>query len=138
MICDIIKHESEKKIRIVYENQYFIAFAPYASKMSYECMIAVKDHIPSISGFDEEILYCLADVIKAVLSAVKTLREGICYNLCFEDTPKGQEGHWFMKILPRMGNPAGFEYGTNSYINPILPEKAAEYMRNKIKENYRG
>lgn len=24
MICDIIKHESEKKIRIVYENQYFI------------------------------------------------------------------------------------------------------------------
>lgn len=138
MICDIIKHESEKKIRIVYENQYFIAFAPYASKMSYECMIAVKGHIPSISGFDEEMLYCLADVIKAVLSAVKTLREGICYNLCFEDTPKGQDGHWFMKILPRMGNPAGFEYGTNSYINPILPEKAAEYMRNKIKENYRG
>ena len=84
------------------------------------------------------MLYNLAEILKTVLSATKTLRKGICYNLCFEDTPKGYDGHWYMRILPRMGNPAGFEYGTNSYINPILPEDAAAYMRDKIEEEYRG
>ena len=58
--------------------------------------------------------------------------------MCFEDTPKGKDGHWFMRILPRMGNLAGFEYGTASYINPVLPEDAALYMRKIISENNRG
>lgn len=138
VICDILKHEQDKKIRVISENNHFMVFAPYASKMSYECIIASKKHIPSFGEFNDEMISELADIIKKILSAVKTLRNGICYNICLEDTPKGYDGHWYMKVLPRMGNPAGFEYGTNSYINPILPEEAAKYMRNKIMENCRG
>lgn len=138
IICDILSHELERGTRIVAENEHFAAFAPFASKLSYECNIAAKEHIPSFENFSEDMLYNLAEILKTVLSATKTLRKGICYNLCFEDTPKGYDGHWYMRILPRMGNPAGFEYGTNSYINPILPEDAAAYMRDKIEEEYRG
>ena len=112
--------------------EHFVAFAPYASKMSFECDIAVKKHMPTFGEFDDEMLKELAIMLKLILSAVKTLRKGICYNLCFEDTPKGEMGHWYMRVLPRMGNLAGFEYGTSSFINPILPEKAASYMRDKI------
>ncbi len=138
LICAVIDHEKEKKIRLVAENDTFIAFAPYASQMSYECDIAVKRHIRSYGEFDDGQLNELTQILKIVLSAIKTLRKNICYNLCFEDTPMGCDGHWYMRVLPRMGNLAGFEYGTCSNINPIFPEDAAEYMRNKIKENYRG
>ncbi|GFI62163.1 galactose-1-phosphate uridylyltransferase [Clostridiales bacterium] len=138
LICDIVKHELEKNIRVVAESNNFVAFMPYASKMSYECTIAAKAHIKSFGDFDDEMLREFAEMLKMVLSGVKTLRNGICYNLCFEDTPKGCDGHWYMRVLPRMGNPAGFEYGTNSYINPIFPEDAAKYMREKIAENYRS
>ncbi len=138
IICSILEHEMKMRTRIIAENEYFTAFSPYASKMSYETAIAAKGHISSFGDFSDDMLKALAEMLKMVLSAVKTLRKEICYNLCFEDTPEGEDGHWYMKVLPRMGNPAGFEYGTNSYINPILPEDAAEYMREKISENYRG
>lgn len=138
IICAILGHELERGVRIIAENECFAAFSPYASKMSYETAIVSKRHIATFGEFGDDTLRALAEILKKVLSAVKTLRKGICYNLCFEDTPRGEDGHWYMRVLPRMGNPAGFEYGTNSYINPIFPEDAAEYMREKISENYRG
>ncbi len=138
LICDMLEHEDYVDKRIIAENDQFIAFCPYASKMSYETMIAAKEHIRSFGDFDDDALESLAQIFKVILSGIKTLRKDICYNICFQDTPAGMDGHWYMKILPRMGNPAGFEYGTNSYINPILPEDAAKYMRKKIMENLRG
>ena len=138
VICSIMEHEREKKIRMISENEHFIAIAPYASKMTYECDIIPKEHISHFSQMDDKKLSALAHLLKDILSAVKTLRKGVCYNLCFEDTPKGYDGHWFMKVLPRMGNLAGFEYGTSSYINPVLPEDAAAYIRKTISENNRG
>ncbi len=85
--------------------------------------------------FDNDMLRDFAQILKKILVGTKQVRKDISYNLCFEDTPKGYEGHWFMRVIPRMGNPAGFEYGTNSYINPILPENSAEFMREKISQN---
>ena len=138
LICDILEHEKNTEARVIEENEDFLAFAPYASKFSFECDISCKKHISSFGLFDDKMVGELAEILKKVLSGVKTLRKDICYNLCFEDSPKGERGHWYMRIIPRMGNLAGFEYGTKSYINPILPENAAEYMKEKISENFRG
>ena len=138
LICSVLRHERERGIRIVGENSRFTALSPYASRMSYECDIIAKEHISRFSEFDDRALFDLARLLREVLSAVRTLRKEICFNLCFEDTPKGRDGHWFMRVLPRMGNLAGFEYGTHSYINPVLPEDAAEYMRKIISQNSRG
>lgn len=138
LICGIVEHEIKEKKRIIAESTNFVLFTPYASKMSFECYIAAKKHISSFADFNDEMLIELSKMIKMILSGVKTLRKDICYNLCFEDTPRGEDGHWYMRIIPRMGNLAGFEHGTNSYINPVLPEVAAEYMKDKILENYRG
>lgn len=135
IICDMIDYEREKGIRIIEETPNFISYSPFASRMSYESDIAVKSHIRSFGGFNDDMVYELAHILNNILSGTKYIRKDIGYNLCFEDTPKDGDGHWFMRVIPRMGNPAGFEYGTNSYINPILPEKAAEFMRKKIFHN---
>jgi hypothetical protein len=34
-----------------------------------------------------------------------------------------------MEIVPRLTQVAGFEWGTDCYINPVLPEYAAEVLR---------
>jgi len=34
-----------------------------------------------------------------------------------------------VKLFPRVTTPAGFELGTGVYINTVLPEAAAEYLR---------
>ncbi|MEA4972308.1 MAG: galactose-1-phosphate uridylyltransferase [Candidatus Metalachnospira sp.] len=132
IICAMVEYEKKKGIRIIDESENFIAYSPFASRLSYESDIAVKKHIGSFGEFDDDMLFEFAQMLKNILVGTKLVRKDICYNLCFEDTPKGYDGHWFMRVIPRMGNPAGFEYGTNSYINPIMPEDAAEFMRKKI------
>ena len=37
--------------------------------------------------------------------------------------------HWHLEIIPRLTSLAGFEWGTGFYINPMLPEEAARYLR---------
>lgn len=135
IICSMIDYERKKSIRVIDESENFIAYSPFASRLSYESDIAVKKHIGSFGDFDNDMLRDFAQILKKILVGTKQVRKDISYNLCFEDKPKGYEGHWFMRVIPRMGNPAGFEYGTNSYINPILPENAAEFMREKISQN---
>jgi UDPglucose--hexose-1-phosphate uridylyltransferase len=41
--------------------------------------------------------------------------------------------HWHIEIIPRATKVAGFEYGTGFYINPVLPENAAQYLRDIIR-----
>ena len=36
---------------------------------------------------------------------------------------------WHIEILPRLSEPAGFEWGTGFYINPTPPEESAQYLR---------
>ena len=38
--------------------------------------------------------------------------------------------HWHIEIIPKLTQIAGFEWGTGFYINPVLPEEAAVFLRN--------
>ena len=37
--------------------------------------------------------------------------------------------HWHIEIMPRVKSIAGFEWGSGFYINPTLPEEAADFLR---------
>ncbi len=139
LMCDMAEHEIKFGERLVFENAGFAAFIPYAAKFSFEIWVVPKKHISSIAYMGEEEIKYFAEAIKTIISAVKDIKEDLCYNICFQDIPKGhkdEEFHWYMRILPRIGAPAGFEYGTGSYINPILPETAAETVREIIKNKH--
>lgn len=133
IFCKMIEHEIDVQKRIIDENNYFVAFTPYASKLAYEIWIAPKNHISTYSDFDKEHINSFGEILKAILVKVKKINEGICYNICFQDMPVSGNGHehmhWYARIVPRMGSLAGFEFATGSYINYIFPETAAEYYR---------
>lgn len=136
IFSDIIAFEKNEKLRIISENKYFIAFAPFASKLSYEVWIVSKEEIPSYQGLSFKKLELLADILKTILDKIKNLTDDICYNICFQDIPTDIDlsikyYNWYLRVIPRMGNPAGFEFGTASYLNPVLPENAALYFRKK-------
>ena len=38
--------------------------------------------------------------------------------------------HWYLSIIPRLTRVAGFELGTRMFINTVLPEAGAEFLRN--------
>ena len=133
LICAIQKKESIEKTRIIMENRDFTVFVPYAAKFAFEMWIVPQNHISSYKDFDDMQLKSLAEILLPVLRKMQKLRDGIGFNLCFQDSPKNSmtnEFHWFLQILPRIGAPAGFEFSTGSYINPILPEDAAKKIKN--------
>jgi len=133
LMCDIIGHEKEKKLRIVSENEEFIAFTPYASRVSFEIWVVPKKHVSSFAELEKRDLMAFAGFFIKILKKTNKLREGVCYNIGFEDEPCHSEknlNHWYVKIMPRISAMAGFEYSTFGYINPVLPEDAAKKLRN--------
>jgi UDPglucose--hexose-1-phosphate uridylyltransferase len=49
--------------------------------------------------------------------------------------------HWYISIsiVPRIASASGFELGSGMYINPLAPERSAEFLRNvKLPENTQG
>lgn len=137
LMCDMVEHEKKSGERIVAENEMFIAFVPFAAKMSFEVYIVPKRHIPGFEDMDCESIKQFSEILKTMLDKVKQLFRGISYNICFQDLSKNdsvKSKHWYARILPRIGSPAGYEFATGSFINPVLPEHAADRYRNIEKD----
>ena len=88
---------------------------------------------------DEEIT-ALAEALQQTLYVIHHALSDPPYNFLIHPAPRLESGrsgaetlkddyHWHIEIIPRITKMAGFEWGTGFYINPVLPEKAAEYLR---------
>ena len=40
--------------------------------------------------------------------------------------------HWHLAIVPKVARLAGFEWGTGFFLNPVLPEVAAEQLTGSL------
>ena len=73
-------------------------------------------------------------MLKTVLLKLYAALDNPDFNLTV-DTLRNDDGDeefflWHMQLLPRLTMPAGFELGSGMSINTVLPEEAAEYLRN--------
>ena len=131
--CDIIRQESEQKERIVFETDNFIAIAPYASRFPFEVWILPKQHQSHFEDITESDLWGIANCLKNVLTKLESTLERPPYNYMIHTSPFNTNDmeyyHWHIEITPRLTRVAGFEWGTGFYINPVLPEQAAKFLR---------
>ncbi len=134
-LCDELNKLADLKI---YENDYFVAFSPFASNYAYGLNIAPKNHISDFKDFDSSHLMGLADILKKVLMAYYKIYDNFNYNICFQNAPYNSNrsfNHFYIEIIPRMGQFAGFELSTGCFINPVDVYFAAKTIRGKIDEN---
>ncbi len=122
--------------RLIEENELFYGFAPRDSKFCYEINIVPKQHVHGITGLSEAQLWSLGTMLKSMLNRLNNVSHvdgGIPYNICVYSAPDtgvcNDAFHFYVQIIPRMGNMAGFEFSTGCYINSVLPETAAENLR---------
>ena len=132
MLCDMLSHEKKQKKRFVFENQDFAVFTPYAGRFAYEVYILPKVHISNLADLNAENMDMLAQAMLFVIKRLCQLRQDIGFNICFLEEPKCENKgllHWHVQIYPRVGGFAGIEFATETYINSVLPEKAAAFYR---------
>lgn len=147
IFCDIIAQDT-KSSRLVYENEHFVTLAPFAAKFPFETWIYPKEHSSYFHTTPDGHLPALADALKTTLLAFRRAVSNPPYNLIIHSAPQKPERsyhdprakvqdhyHWHVEIIPRATKVAGFEYGTGFYINSVLPENAAEYLRQVIEES---
>jgi UDPglucose--hexose-1-phosphate uridylyltransferase len=131
--CDMIKYELKNRERLIYENDNFIAFAPFASIVPYNIIIIPKKHMSCFLELPENETRSFAHSLKIVLSKLYYLLNDPDYNYVIDSTPPDKSGerhyHWHLEILPRLTTRAGFEIGSGVYINTIMPETCARLLR---------
>jgi UDPglucose--hexose-1-phosphate uridylyltransferase len=136
LYCEMIKVEKEIKDRIFYENDYFIAICPFASRTAFEIVITPKEHLPYFERITPDQKHHLAQVIQICLKAIKKGLNDPDYNFYIKTSPCDEQEydayHWHITIKPKTDKAAGFEIGTQMEICSIEPEKAAEFLRQQI------
>lgn len=114
---------------LVYETNDFLAFCPEDSLYYYEINIIPKQHITNIAYLDDNMLKQLGHTLKKCLIKLDAVHNNIDYNICLYNGSKTDEYHFFIQIIPRIGNIAGFEFSTGMFINSCLPQDAAKSLR---------
>jgi UDPglucose--hexose-1-phosphate uridylyltransferase len=132
IFCDLIAQEIEDGRRVIYQNDGYIAIAPYASRSPFETWILPKVHEPHFYP-PRENFSGLADILQMVLRQMDKILDIPPYNFLIHTSilrdGMNEYYHWHLELLPKLTKIAGFEWGSGFYINPTPPEEAARFMR---------
>lgn len=134
--CVMAEYESKEKKRVVFENEDFIAFCPFASRAAFEVWVTSKKHNPYFERITDKQKVKLAEVFQKALSSIYKALNDPPYNFYIHSSPcDGKDYphyHWHIEILPHTATWAGFELDTGIEVSTIQPEVAAEYLRKQI------
>lgn len=120
---------------MVSENGGFVCITPFASRFPFEVWIIPKEHQPDFGFLREDQVSDLASILRTTLRKLAVSLTQPPYNMIVNTAPVNTASgelihfHWHIEILPRLTVAAGFELGTDFYINPTPPEMAAAELR---------
>ncbi len=133
LFCRMLAEESEQGVRVVENTSSFTAFCPFASRLPSMVNIVPKQHLSSFESLDNVALEELAWLTHRLIRRIERCYPKAAYNFVIHTAPMDKQEssafHWRMELFPRITKVAGFEWGSDCYINPISPESAAALLR---------
>ena len=134
LIENLIDWELKQQTRIISSADNFVVYCPFASRFPFQIHIVPRD--PKLSLFDceasvrDELAWHCRDAVKRL----EKLLDDAAYNVLLQLPPmeRADQDPWYLQIFPRISKPAGFELGSDIWINPVAPEAAAQAIRSSI------
>ena len=130
--CRLVREESRRPDRLVWEDDASVAFAPYASRSPFEAWIVPRRHDADFGRATRTDVAATAEALRQVLTRLATSLDGPPYNLVLHTAPLREQVdatyHWHWEIHPRLREIAGLELGTGLPVNPVSPEDAVEEL----------
>ncbi len=131
--CRLVREETRRPSRMLYQDDHAVAFAPYASRSAFEVWVVPRRHDADFSRADNRDIVATAEALRQVLSRLSGALDGPPYNLVLHTAPLREQVdatyHWHWEIHPRLREIAGLELGTGLPVNPVAPEDAVEQLR---------
>ena len=132
-ICQLMNEEEERQERILYSSEHFVAICPFASRFPYSFSIIPRVHRSRYEEINHAECDDLAIVTKKTLAALEAAHPTTAYNFVLQTSPFSDSNeeahHWRLRVIPRLGKVAGFEWGSDCFINTVTPEQAAKTLR---------
>ncbi|OYW73468.1 MAG: hypothetical protein B7Z37_21505 [Verrucomicrobia bacterium 12-59-8] len=117
LYCSVLHDELLAEERIIEAGEAFVAFMPYASLSPYHTWIFPRKHESSFDEISDEDILELAGILSRLLRRLKAGAGAPDYF------------HWYVSIVSRISQLAGFELGSGTYINSMRPERCTELLR---------
>ncbi|MGQ9719163.1 MAG: galactose-1-phosphate uridylyltransferase [Nitrososphaerales archaeon] len=137
-LCSVLNIESGGPRQILATDQ-FLAFCPWAPSHSFEYWISPKKHQTSIIRITQKEIKDLALVLRSTLGGLSNALRDPPFNIMFHlssEKKTTKQLHWHIEIYPQVTKWNGFERGTNTYINRVSPEEAAELLGNASRKEF--
>jgi UDPglucose--hexose-1-phosphate uridylyltransferase len=135
VFCEMIEFEREHRARVIFENESFLGFVPFAAEVPFEIWIMPKEHQADFGAISSGQKTALAEALHDVLGRLHTKLSDPDYNYIINSSSQCHfcepHIHWYLQVRPRLVTPAGFEFGTGISINPSLPESDAAFLNQK-------
>ena len=130
---DILYHEKLEKVRVIAENEHFLAFTFYAARFPFETWIMPKKQSGHFEKINPTERKNLASIMRKVLGMIDKTLKNPSLNFwihCLPTTIQDAKHYsWHVEIAPRVSRYGGYELGSGVVIDVVSPEKAAEYLR---------
>lgn len=131
--CRLVRDEVRRPERLLYADDYAVAFAPYASRSPFEVWVVPRRHDADFARADNRDIIATAEALRQVLGKIAARLDGPPYNLVLHSAPLRERVdatyHWHWEIHPRLREIAGLELGTGLPVNSVSPEDAVEELR---------
>ncbi len=133
LFCRMAEDELEQGSRLVEQTPDFLAFCPFASRLPSLVTILPKTHQSEFEKISNAQLEQLSWLTHRLVRRIERCYPDRAYNFVIHTAPACEQGseafHWRLEIFPRLTKVAGFEWGSDCYINPLAPEMAAAALR---------
>ena len=122
--------EVQPVVNIVEQNDNFISYCPEFSEWAYEMWIKPIFNF-QFSILNEPQISNLAKILQSALIKLKKIhlinypKKSYGYNFYISPGP-----NWYLRIIPRFMERAGFELSTRIMVNSVDPKNAAEEFKN--------
>jgi UDPglucose--hexose-1-phosphate uridylyltransferase len=143
LICDISNEERRDGVRLVAENDSFLAFVPFFARYPYEVHLCSTRHLQALTDMNAGERRDLAAMFKTILVAYDKLFElSFPYMMVMHQRPSdgGDYDHYHFHIefypplrtATKLKYLAGSETGAGMFINDTLAEEKAAELRERI------
>lgn len=133
LLCDVAEEESRAASRVVFRDDKFVVFHPFAAARPAETWVIPLAHQAALHQLSDESAMAFARVLRRTLRQLSTGFGDPDFNFAVHSAAKPDADkpylHWYLQLMPRLSKPAGFELGSGIFINTSPPELTAEQMR---------
>ncbi|TWU08049.1 galactose-1-phosphate uridylyltransferase [Stieleria varia] len=134
--CDLLRAEIADSRRVVAVQDGLIAYCPFASRLPGFVRVTQTKHNSFFEKQSDRELTSLAELLVQLIHALTVVHPGAAYNYVINTFPpadhRDSSFHWSLDLFPRLTKTAGFEWGSDCIINPLLPETAAGQYRQQM------